>query len=599
MKLEKTSRLIVLIFLIVFFAINALPLKTSGQQNLQVQNRNTGKTYETIQEAINAASVGDTLYVRNGTYYEHVVVNVTITLLGENKSNTIIDGEGRGSVILVTADDANIKGFTIQNSGRESITKQSGIRIDNSRGNKISDNIIKNSLYGIYIDHSHENSILNNTVSDNGHGIYLDVASNNLVSHNEALRNTHGIALFSATNNFFSGNNVSLNTVYAFSLSTCNDNMFSGNKVSNNTYGFRLSASTNNDLSGNNVSNNQQGFYLGASSYNTISGNNVSSSNLYGVWFAASSNNDFLNNYVVNNRKSFYLSTSYNNIIFHNNFINTQANTIQLPVCIGAENFWDNNMEGNYWSNHTWSDKNGDGVSDTAYVIDEKNKDNYPLIAAFTQFNILVEKKMYTIDVVSNSTISNFEYLYYPANRTTIVRFQVTNVGHKGFCRIRVPHTVIEPPYTVIIDHNVLYANVVHSNKTDSWLYFTYDYPEHEPSTISLLSQEQVAWYLLWLYAAIGLAGVSILLLLLVIKYHKTSSEQKKIIAAYELELKIYVREHLNTARALFENDVKRRKAKIKRFETKYNVKIRSRNSFEDVLRGMKFKKKEEEKAAN
>jgi len=47
--------------------------------------------YPTIQAAINAASAGDTIYVRNGTYYENVVVNKTISLIGENKNTTVVD----------------------------------------------------------------------------------------------------------------------------------------------------------------------------------------------------------------------------------------------------------------------------------------------------------------------------------------------------------------------------------------------------------------------------------------------------------------------------------------------------------------------------
>jgi len=591
MKLRRASPLILFIFLIVFFVFNALPLKTSGQQSLKVQNRNTGREYETIQEAINAASIGDILYVRNGTYRENVVVNTTVSLIGENRSNTIIDGKGSGNTIRVTADGVSINGFTIQNGGWT--FTQSGVFVDHCSGGKISDNTIRDSLYGIYLDSSRENSVLNNTVSGNGYGMRLVFATENVVSDNDILNNINtGTWVSYSTNNVFSGNNVSSNTVYAFSLSACSDNTFSGNRVSDNTYGIHLSASTNNNLFGNNISYNEQGVYLSASSYNTISGNNISCNTVYGVWFGASSNNVFVNNYAVNNWNSIYLTTSDNNIIYHNNFINTQANTTQQPICVGSENFWDNGVEGNYWSNHTVSDRNKDGINDTAYIIEGKNKDSYPLIAVFAQFHILVDNKMYAIDVVSNSTISNFEYFYYAANRTTSIRFQAANAGDKGFCRIRVPHAVIKPPYTVIVDHNTsLYANIVYSNKTHSWLYFTYYQPEYAPTIISLLSQEQLAWYQLLFWSTIGLTGVSITLFLLVIRYRRIFREQKRIIAAYELELKMQVCKHLDTARVLFENDAKRRKAGIKKFETKYNVKIRPRKDFKNIIKSMGFKK--------
>lgn len=596
MRLKKTSLLIISIVLIVFFVINAEPLKTYGQQNLQVRNLETGEKYETIQEAINAASIGDALYVRNGTYYEHVVVNKTISLVGENKSNTIIDGKGNGTVISVTANDVSIRGFTIQNSGG-TIT-QSGVYVYHSSGNEISDNIVRNNLYGIHLYYSGENTVLNNTILDNRFGISLTSATNNVVSNNNFSHNPDGIRLSFSRYNAFSENNISSSIFNAVSLSTSTDNVFSNNTVLNNVCGFDLTFCGYNTFSDNNISKNEQGFSLSGSSYNTISGSNISYNTVYGVWLGASSNNVFVNNYVVNNRESFHLETSEDNTIYHNNFINTQADTTQQPSCFDSVNFWDNGVEGNYWSSHNGADENRDGISDEAYIIDEKNRDNYPLMAIFTQFNIIVNNKVYAIDIVSNSTISKFQYFHYPANRTAVLTFQVNNTGEKGFCRISVPNTLIEPPHTVILDHNAsLYGRIVHSNTTHNWLYFTYYYPEYGTLIITISSQELPTWYQWWFWTIIGLTVIVIILLLLVIRYSRICSEQKKIIQA--CELKMHAREHFGTARAFFETDVKRRKNKIKKFETKYHVKIRPRNNFEDMIRRMEFKKKEKGEVAN
>ena len=49
--------------------------------------------YPTIQEAINHADEGDTIFVYNGTYSEpQVTLRKPLQLIGENKSTTIIDG---------------------------------------------------------------------------------------------------------------------------------------------------------------------------------------------------------------------------------------------------------------------------------------------------------------------------------------------------------------------------------------------------------------------------------------------------------------------------------------------------------------------------
>ncbi|MCD6240404.1 hypothetical protein J7K27_02620 [Candidatus Bathyarchaeota archaeon] len=55
--------------------------------------------YPTIQEAINAANMGDTIYVRSGVYYEKLILNKTVNLIGENKETTVIDANYGGTVI--------------------------------------------------------------------------------------------------------------------------------------------------------------------------------------------------------------------------------------------------------------------------------------------------------------------------------------------------------------------------------------------------------------------------------------------------------------------------------------------------------------------
>lgn len=48
--------------------------------------------YKTVQEAIDVANPGDTIYVYNGTYYENIFINKTVSLVGEDPEITIIDG---------------------------------------------------------------------------------------------------------------------------------------------------------------------------------------------------------------------------------------------------------------------------------------------------------------------------------------------------------------------------------------------------------------------------------------------------------------------------------------------------------------------------
>ena len=71
--------------------------------------------YPTIQQAVNAAGTGDMVYVRAGTYYEHVTINKSLTLQGEDRETTIIDGSGSGMVIYATANYITMSGLTATN----------------------------------------------------------------------------------------------------------------------------------------------------------------------------------------------------------------------------------------------------------------------------------------------------------------------------------------------------------------------------------------------------------------------------------------------------------------------------------------------------
>jgi len=75
--------------------------------------------YTNIQDAIDDATEGDTIYVFNGTYNEYLILNKSgINLMGENKETTIIDAGGFGSAIDIPAfsDNNYISGFTLKNT---------------------------------------------------------------------------------------------------------------------------------------------------------------------------------------------------------------------------------------------------------------------------------------------------------------------------------------------------------------------------------------------------------------------------------------------------------------------------------------------------
>jgi parallel beta-helix repeat protein len=98
----------------------------------------------------------------------------------------------------------------------------------------------------------------------------------------------------------------------------------------------------------------------------------------YGIYLHDSYNNSISGNKVTDNVWGIGLGNSFNNTIYHNNFVDNTAQTLS----INSINIWDNGYPsgGNYWSNYTGVDANGDSIGDTPYVIDANNTDNYPLM---------------------------------------------------------------------------------------------------------------------------------------------------------------------------------------------------------------------------
>ena len=144
--------------------------------------------YTKIQDAIDNASDGDTVFVFSGSYYEGVRIRKQINLIGEDKNTTIIEAENRHNAIILYDEYIGISGFTINNTNDWS--DDCGIEIQNAWGthtthNTITDNIFKNhKSSAINVYESSYNTIKNNLIIKSG-GIstgsycsYNDISNN-------------------------------------------------------------------------------------------------------------------------------------------------------------------------------------------------------------------------------------------------------------------------------------------------------------------------------------------------------------------------------------------------------------------------------------
>jgi len=228
-------------------------LPTISGNTLYVGGNGTGN-YTKIQDAINDSSNGDTVYVYDDSspYYENVVIGYTksITLVGEDRNTTVIDGSNNGNVVRITAYGVVINGFTIQNSGTE-IWNDSGILVYDyeSRNSIISNNIIKSNVHGILLLCTNNCNIIDNLIASNNHGIVISglrmyySCFDNIISRNIISNNTvYGILCGSESSKNTFTNNIIIFNRYGIGINTGSYfNIFEGNNISKNSVGIKSS----------------------------------------------------------------------------------------------------------------------------------------------------------------------------------------------------------------------------------------------------------------------------------------------------------------------------------------------------------------------
>ncbi len=208
--------------------------------------------YTKIQDAVNDAVDGDTIYVFDDSspYFENVVVSKSINLMGENKDTTIIDANYQNSAVRIESNYVTVCGFTLQNSGPKE-WHDSGVHIGTSDIEvgycNISGNNIVNNFDGIYCIYPRKNLIENNIIAENKHnGIILHVAygdeGNVRIFNNTIINNSNdGIIIYETPSNTISGNTIMNNGGNGIELCTPGNSVFN-NIIKNQIFGIKAIA---------------------------------------------------------------------------------------------------------------------------------------------------------------------------------------------------------------------------------------------------------------------------------------------------------------------------------------------------------------------
>jgi len=242
--------------------------------------------YHFIWQGVQNATNGDTIYVFNGTYYENIVVDKSIDIIGESRDATIVNGSDTGRAFYVTANNVFIGHFTIENNDAIGILLASkynqildcfcvrmgwiyGIWVTDSN-NQITNCICLNSYIGIYIG-SDSNQITNCTCLYNRvAGIQIDSGCkyNHIKNCTCSDNKLNGLYLYQHANyNQIEGCTLSNNLGMGLLIERSCYNIFRNNTILDNTYNFgvlsyNLISEFTQDIDPSNTINGKPIYYL-------------------------------------------------------------------------------------------------------------------------------------------------------------------------------------------------------------------------------------------------------------------------------------------------------------------------------------------------
>ncbi len=450
----------------------------------------------TIQEAIDNANDTDTIYVWEGEYDENVIVNKSLTLIGNSTTNTTVNAGGSGSCFFVNTSWTNITGFHLNNTG-------TGVPWAPRAGVLIKANYthvylckINQTDYGIYLSTSstsinHHYNISNNVIEDitSGSAIHIINASWSEI-YNNTITNATGITLESRCEhiNVSFNNLTNANETDGITLTDSNFSIIKNNYIFNYSTAIHGGECLNNSIYDNYLYNSSSGIYFTADcNNNTIYQNIVKYNSEGGIVIQAG------------------LGDSYNNTIYYNTLIDNIPNGIDSETT----NKWNETypIGGNYWSNYTGGidhyngvnqdEPGSDGIGDTNHTEGGTNiVDYYPLMLQYgKQSNIPVTKNpnpandsfnlisltMWNVTIESPNG-STFDWLINVTNDSTgysiAENSSIGSINGSYYANI-----------TGNLSNGITYKVYVNVSTASSWTNDTYYFKTYSNSTINITNE--------------------------------------------------------------------------------------------------------------
>ncbi len=348
--------------------------------------------YSTVGEALAAAAPADIVLVHAGEYRERLVVDQPVHLVGQGRPH--IWGDGSGDVVLILADDVELRGFRISGSGLRMMHSDAGVKIAGKRV-RVAENELFDNLFGIYLNGSAEAVIEHNRIRGRadieigrrGAGIHFYDAHHNLVRFNRIWEVRDGVYFDHSDFNRVEDNEFS-RLRYGVHYMYCGPNSFSRNIFRDSMAGAVVMYTERVVFRDNQMINNRAGVnacgLLFKDCLDSVAERNVIVNNVRGIFLDNSHRNRFFHNLVAQNDVAVVLhANSLKNSFGGNDFIDNLA---VLHTVGRADADWTPGGLGNYYSDYTGYDLDGDGVGDVEYRLQDAFEylvGNRPLLGLF------------------------------------------------------------------------------------------------------------------------------------------------------------------------------------------------------------------------
>lgn len=328
----------------------------------------TGGDAPTITRALEMAEDGDRIVVRAGTYTDTPIqIGTSIELIGEDFP--VLDGEGRGSVLIVTAPQVTVRGFVIRNTGVSHTRSHAGIRLERARDCLVEGNRLEDTFLGIYLAQADGCVVRGNELrasgereTTSGNGIHLWNVEGALIDGNRIEGHRDGIYLESARGATIRHNRSVDNLRYGLHFMFSDDSVYENNTFKRNAAGVAVMYSRHVRMTGNRFEQNWGTAAYGLLLKEVVDSrieNNLFRQNTTAILADGANRLVFQHNRIERNGWALRIhANSLDNHFLDNDFV---ENTFEV-VTNSRRSF--NTFDRNYWSRYQGYDLVGDGFGD-------------------------------------------------------------------------------------------------------------------------------------------------------------------------------------------------------------------------------------------